>query len=165
LTVSRGYPNNESNVKTVVLFLSTDSDAAQWKNKMQTRTLRKIGFIDNRYVGEARPLPGEYWMVEIIRENKSSKGGCLILHPIQKIRKEEGVPLLHGMYDMRTEDDIVVLVPHDKDKYWMLSPKAKDAILAATKANTIVIDHGGPMWTRRRSAEDVLEQEAKKILE
>jgi hypothetical protein len=151
-------------VKTVVLFLSTESNG-QWKNKMQTRTMRKIGFIDNRYTGEDKPQPGEHWLVEIIRENQSSKGGCLILHPLKKLEKEDRVPLLHGMYDMRMEDDIVVLTPHDKTKFWMLSPKAKDAILDSTKANTIVIDHGGSLWPRRKSAESVLEREAKKMLE
>jgi hypothetical protein len=152
-------------VKTVVLFLPTDNGTGQWKNKMQTRTMRKIGFIDNRYTGEARPQPGEHWLVEIIRENQSAKGGCLILHPVEKIEKDNRVPLLHGMYDMRMEDDIVILTPHDKTKYWMLSPKAKDAILASTKANTIVIDHGGELWPRRKSVESVLEREARKLLE
>lgn len=154
-------------MKTVVLFMRTGTNESgeAWKNRLWTRTLRKIGFIDNRYTGAARPQADEHWLVEVVRENQSAKGGCLILHPLRKIEKHERVPLVHGMYDMRMEEDVLVLVPHDKTKFWVISSEAKSAILSATKANTIIIDHGGSLWTKRPSAESVLEREAKKLLE
>lgn len=142
----------------------TNKDGNAWKNRLWTRTLRKIGFIDNRYLGPEKPQADEHWLVEVVRENQSRKGGCLILHPIRKIEKHERVPLVHGMYDIRIEEDILILVPHDKTKFWVNSSEAKSSILAATKANTIIIDHGGELWTKRPSAETVLEREAKKLL-
>jgi hypothetical protein len=160
-------------VITVVQFHPTDS-TGNWKNKLWTRTLRKIGFVDNRYTGPAKPEPGEDWLVEVLRENQGRKappstdgrsgGGCLILRPIRKLEQKELLPLIHGMYELRTEEDIVILTPHDKAKFWVISPQTKNAILATTKANTIIIDHGGNLWPRRKSAESLLEQEASKLL-
>lgn len=154
-------------MKTVVLFMRTGTTehGSPWKNRLWTRTLRKIGFIDNRYTGAEKPRADEHWLVEVIRENQSRKGGCLILTPIRKVETHERVPLVHGMYDIRVEGDVLVLVPHDKTKYWVISSEAKSSILAATKANTIIIDHGGELWNKRPSAEVVLEREARKLLE
>lgn len=153
---------------TVVQFLETNDEIAPkggWKNKLCTRTLRKIGFIDNRTTLDSYPRPREHWLVEILRENQKANGhGCLILKPIRRIDEPDQTPLLHGMYELKKVDDVVVLVPNDKSKFWVLSPKAKDAIIQSMKANAIVIDHGGSMWQRRKSAEAFLEQEAKKLL-
>lgn len=154
---------------TVVQFHPTEP-SGNWKNKLWTRTLRKIGFVDNRYTGPLKPAPGEDWLVEVVRENQgkgqaSGGGGCLILRPIKKLERHEQAPLIHGMYELKLEDDIVVLTPKDLTKFWVISPQAKNSILQATKANTIIINHGGNLWPRRRSAESLLEQEAKKLLD
>lgn len=155
------YSNTGATVNTVVLFLQTDSSGS-WKNKLYTRTLRKIGFIDNRYTGQEKPRANEHWLVDVVRENQSARGGCLILHPIRKVT--DYVPLINGMYDLHMDGDVLIIVPHDKTKNWVLSPKAKSSFLEATKANTIVIDHGGTLWPRRKSPESILEKEAKKLL-
>lgn len=154
---------------TVVQFLETDESNAPkggWKNKLCTRALRKIGFIDNRIVLPQAPRAREHWLVEILRENQKPNGhGCMILKPIRRVDEHERVVLLDGMYDVKKLDDIALLVPKDKTKLWVLSPSAKDSIIQSMNANAIVIDHGGDMWPRRKAAETVLEQEARRLLQ
>lgn len=159
-------------METVVLFVDTGRHGKPeggWKNKLYARTLRKIGFIDNRYlVNEDNEYPknNEHWLVKIVRENQSKRGGCFILRPLKRIPNEELSPLVHGMYDMRRDEDAVIITPYDQTKYWVMSPAAKRAIQQAFGEETkaVVIDHGGGMWTRRKPPEDVVENEAQKFL-
>jgi hypothetical protein len=160
-------------MKTVVLFVETGRNGSPkngWKNKIYTRDLRKIGFIDNRYM-EDNPdkMPGgeEYWLVKILRENQSRYGkGCFILRPIKRIVEDDLLPLVHGMYDMRLDEGSVVIEPHNKEQFWIMSPAAKKAIQSAfgEGSDAVVIDHGGGMWARRKPAEDVVEDAAERIL-
>jgi hypothetical protein len=163
-------------MQTVVLFVSTgrkDQPTGGWKNKIYTRSLRKIGFIDNRYPKDgAFPKDDEHWLVEIVRENMNDKGGCFILRPVQMVPRDDLMPLVHGSYEMRQDEDAVIITPNDKAKFWVMSPSAKRSILEAYGAETpsgnaraLVIDHGGSMWTRRAPPEAVMENEAKKLLQ
>ena len=153
-------------MRTIVLFVDnrrTEEDAP--KNRVITRTLRKVGFIDTRY---PRTLPypkaEEHWLVEISRENLSDHGGCFIITPIRKVLAEEREPLVHGMYTIVNRDDSVIIEPNDKDKFWVMSPVAKKSILDATEgARSIVIDHGGGPWPRRSPAEGVISAGARKL--
>jgi hypothetical protein len=166
----------------VVLFVSTnrkgDAPEGGWKNSIYTRSLRKIGFIDNRYP-KSGPYPknNEYWKAEIMRENMTANGGCFILKPIRKVGdqfdndgavpinpSEDLLPLVVGMYELEDVDGAVVITPHDKTKLWVMSPVAKKAILDSTNAQSLVINHGGTLWPRRRPAETIVENEAKKLL-
>lgn len=150
---------------TVVQFLETENNSGQpWKNKLYTRSLRKIGFIDNRISMDVAPKAREHWLVKILRENTKENGkGCLILKPIRKIEESEQTPLLHGEYKIESHDDVIVIHPPDTSKFWVFSPKAKANILHAANANVLVICHGGSMWPRRKSAEAFLEQVARTI--
>ena len=144
---------------TVVQFNQTgDSpNGSPWKNSLYTRTLRKIGFIDNRIQLEPPPKAGEHWLVKVVRENSSTNSkGCLILQPIRKIDESELTPLLHGEYTVTVQDDIIILNPPDPKKFWVLRPRAKDSLIRSGDANVIVINHGGTLWSRRRPADDVL---------
>lgn len=153
---------------TVVQFLeTTDSPSGSWKNRIYTRTLRKIGFIDNRISTDGvSPKPREHWLVKVVRENQQADGkGCLILKPIRKIEESEQTPLLHGEYSIEYIDDVVILHPPDPTKFWVFSPKAKGKILESVNANVLVISHGGTLWPRRKPATQFLDQEARKLLE
>ena len=168
-------------MKTVVLFVATnrrgDAPEGGWRNSLYTRSLRKIGVIDNRHPrGGEYPANNEYWTVEIMRENLTVNGGCFILKPLKKVGdhigqeavpidpKEDLLPLVIGMYEMETVEGAVIITPHDRSKMWVMSPLAKKAIVDASNAQSFVINHGGTLWPRRRPAEAVVENEAKKLL-
>ncbi len=152
-------------MRTVVMFVNNrrqqdDTD----RNSVITRTLRKVGFIDNRYASKA-PQANEHWLVEIVRENTANSGGCFILLPVEKLDEGEYHSLVHGSYDMDTVGDSVVLTPH-MEGFWVISPEAKTSILEATQgARSIVINHGGEDWKRREPAESLLSSGAKKVAE
>lgn len=157
-------------MKTVVQFVSTgrrgDAPEGGWRNKLYSRSLRKIGFVDNRHPKDGPyPQNEEHWFVEIVRENLSANGGgCFILKPLRLIPTEELMPLVVGMYEIATVDDAIIITPHDHTKMWVMSPKAKEAILSSSSAASLVINHGGSLWPRRKPAESLVEKEAKKLL-
>jgi hypothetical protein len=168
-------------VQTVVLFVSTnrrgDAPEGGWRNNIYTRSLRKIGFIDNRHP-KSGPYPknNEYWIAEVLRENMTANGGCFILKPLRKVGDHVGaeavalnpnedlLPLIVGMYEIEVLEGAVIITPHNK-ALWVMSPTAKKAIMDATPdAHSLVINHGGTLWPRRKPAESVVEKEAKKLL-
>ena len=104
-------------MRTVVLFVSTGrkfEPAGGWKNKLYTRSLRKIGFIDNRYPKDGPyPKDEEHWEVEIVRENMNARGGCFILKPIQKLEEDQLYPLIVGSYEMKQDEDAVIITPEE----------------------------------------------------
>jgi hypothetical protein len=151
---------------TVVKFVKNrarESDADT--NSIVTHTLKKVGFLDNRYTGEVRPRPEEYWLVAIVRENQSSRGGCFILRPIRQVPEDELVPLLHGMYTLSQEEDAVILTPEDTDRPWVMSRNSKKALMR-NEARALVINCGGvATWPRRRPPEDIMVQGSQRLLE
>jgi hypothetical protein len=163
-------------MKTVVQFIRnhrTGEPEDNGRNRMYTRSLRKIGFIDNRYPRSAPwPKHNEHWVVEIPREKQNDKGGCFILKPFGDgpIKEDDLMPLVHGMYTISGDEDAVLITPNDTGKTWVMSPAAKKAILAETPdARALVIVHGTTeedrkMWQRRRPPESLMEQEAKALL-
>ena len=163
-------------MKTVVQFIRNHrfgSEEDNGRNRIYARTLRKIGFIDNRYPRSA-PLPkhNEHWFVEIVRENQNDRGGSFILRPISgPIPPEDLNPLIHGGYEITNDDDAVLITTKDPSKPWVMSPDAKKAILAETpNARALIIIHGETtddrkMWQRRRPPESLIETEAKALLE
>ena len=156
-------------MKTVVQFIKNPRARKGRKggnNSVFTRSLRKVAFIDNRYSRRDLPQHNEHWLVDIIRENQNDNGGCFILKPLQVIPSSDLMPLLHGMYDLRLDDDAIIIKPHDNTKFWVMSPQAKKSILDETKgARALVIFHGGRMWQRRDPPESLLEREAQSLLE
>ena len=151
-------------MKTVVQFIKNRSPGSDGRNQVFSRSLRKVAFIDSRFDGPVDPRPGEHWFVEIIRENESKNGGCFVLKPIHRILKSELCPLVHGMYDMTNDGDAIILKPKEEGKFWVMSPTSKQ-LIAWDGIRVVVIDHGGPMWQRRRPASSVMEDEAKRLLE
>lgn len=147
-------------MNTVVLFVESRQS---YKNKVISRSLRKVSFIDNRLLEEALPKPEEHWFVEIVRENLSDDGGCFILKPLHLVPQDQLVPLLHGMYDLQIAHDSVVVNPKDMTKKWVMSPVAKRSILESTGCHSFVINHGGGPWRRRKKLSDVLAQETESL--
>jgi hypothetical protein len=154
-------------VNTVVSFVWNRENIgrADPRNKLYTRSLRKVGVIDNRSESGASPKNEEHWLVKIVRENQSSSksGGCFVLRPLRMVPELELSPLLHGMYEFAVYNDSVVLTPHDQTKFWVMSVDAKISILDATKARSFVINHGGPLWERRSPASSALAHETNKL--
>lgn len=162
-------------MRTVVQFIRNHRTKGKpdehGRNRMYSRSLRKIAFIDNRHpASQGMPAHNEHWLVDIVRENQNDKGGCFILKPLMKVPEDELMPLVHGMYEMENDDDAILLTPTDTEKFWVLSPLAKKSILEETpNARALVIVHGSDkdqrkMWTRRRPPESLMEQEARALL-
>ena len=153
-------------MRTVALFVS-NGKARQGQNNVYTRSMRKIAFIDNRHLKkDGYPKVDEYWLTEIVRENQGNNGGCFIVKPLEPVKKDDLVPLVHGMYDLRMDEDAIIITPRDQSKLWVLSPEAKRAILRSSpNARALVIDQGGDMWPRRKPPESVIESEARKLLD
>jgi len=136
------------------------------------RSLRKVSFIDDRYLASRNGMPrvNEHWLVEIVRENLTHRGGgSFVIKPIQPIPDDDLVPLVHGSYDMRIDEDALILTPRDLSRYWVMSPQAKKALMRASSTEeheirALVISQGGEMWQRRRPPEAVMQTEAKKLL-
>lgn len=149
-------------MNTVVLFVESRQP---FKNKVISRSLRKVSFIDNRFLETNLPKPDEHWFVEIVRENLSDDGGCFILKPLYLVPQDQLVPLLHGMYDLEIVNDAVVVNPKDPSpKKWVMSPVAKRSILESTGCHSFVINHGGGPWRRRKKLSDVLAQETELLI-
>jgi hypothetical protein len=149
-------------VNTVVLF---EESRVPSKNRVISRSLRKVAFIDNRLLDAPSPNPGEHWLVEIVRENLSDDGGCFILRPLSRVPPDDLAPLLHGMYDLEVVHDSVVVNPKDPTKKWAMSIAAKRAILDSTGCHSFVINQGGGPWRRRKKLSDVLAQETQSLTE
>lgn len=159
-------------MQTVVKFIKNEHDST--RNKVVARTLRKVSFIDDRYLASRNGMPrfNEHWLVEIVRENLTNRpggGGSFVVKPIQPISDDDLAPLVHGSYDMRTDEDALILTPRDMSRFWVMSPEAKKALMRASSTEeqairALVISHGGEMWQRRRPPESVMQAEAKKLL-
>lgn len=150
-------------MKTVVQFYWNKANTGKDRNRLYTRTLRRIGFIDVRTPPELTPKNGQFWLVDIIRENLSARrdGGCFILKPIQQVEPE---PLIHGMYTMAVDNNSVILTPGDMTKFWVMSHKGKASFLETIpEAQSVVISHGGPLWPRRKPPSDVMDKEIKSL--
>jgi hypothetical protein len=148
-------------METVVLFLHN----RQGQNKIFTRTLRKVAFIDNRHPkGKLYPKHNEYWVVSIVRENENDTGGSFILKPLYRIEKQQVQPLVHGMYDIQLDNDAIILTPKEAGKFWAMSPNAKTTLLQEhPNSRSVVINHGGSIWQRRPAPNQVLQREMKRI--
>lgn len=149
-----------------VVFFHPNRHKNDVKNRIVTRSMKRLGLIDSRLDPEKAPYPkaNEHWLVEVLRENQGNDGGgCFILKPLERVEGKQ-VPLILGMYDLEVVGDAVIVTPHDMTKFWVMSPNAKKAILDACEARAIIIKHGGDLWPRRRPAESVLESEAKRLL-
>lgn len=152
-------------MQTVVSFVV--GDKGKYKNKLYSRSMGKFTFVDNQYPREgAYPRREEHWLVEIVRENLSKAGpGCFIIQPIRLIPESERVPLIHGMYDLKIDEDAVLVIPKNMTKLYVMSRATKEALVNGTPgARALVIAQGGEMWPRRRPAESVFEDEVKKLV-
>lgn len=163
---------------TVVLFVDRNTDvmsmqkgkklASARRNQLMTRTLRKIGFIDDvtpNYDLESYPQAGEYWLVDIVRENVGTapNKGCFVLKPIKRVTSLN--PLIPGMYSSEVYHGTIVLTPPDLDKFWVLSSPAKKTLLDSYEGcNAIVINHGGEKrWRRRKPAAEYFKDGVRSI--
>lgn len=130
-------------METVVFFFKNNRDESE--NKMCSRTLLRIAFIDSQYQGVG-PKPGEYWRVDVSQERRGPGPGCFIVRPLRKA--ERTVSLIHGNYDMSIIRDVLIITPRrEPERSWMLSRNAKKELCNTTGANAVVVNLGGEMWT------------------
>ena len=101
------------------------------RNNLVTRSLGKIGVIDNRYTG---PQPGsnDLWLCTIVEEIHPGKNvGCFILKPLRALHPDKVDRLIPGMYTTELVNGCLIITPtklKDKDGdviNWMLSVKER----------------------------------------
>jgi hypothetical protein len=121
-----------NNCTTIVKFFRNPAQGKVAVNPVITRTMKKIGVIVRKEEGEI-PQDGEFWKVKIQEEIcQGQPEGCFILEPIAKIDPKDIMKLLPGMYVEQREDNIIAILPKDRNRNWILPLKHKRKIQAYT---------------------------------
>lgn len=109
-------------VRTVVKFYENHDENNA--NKLFTKSLRKIGFIDKKWSEsdhKETPEDHEFWLVDIVHETCSGEPkGCFILHPIRKVDADSLNRLLPGMYSEEDHNGCMILEPKVGGVNWLL---------------------------------------------
>lgn len=123
------------NIKTVVKFYKNPHQHSQ--NPIITRTLLKVGIIDNQWRGQVYPQDGEIWLVRINRETcPGMNKGCFILSPLQKIEPKDLSHIVPGMYDEQIKNGILHIRPKSGLlRFPILTLTHKDAIQGYTRVS------------------------------
>ena len=103
-------------------------------NKLMTKTLLKVGFIDNDWLDKSNgarvPADGEFWLVDVVHETCASQAkGCFLLHPIRLVDSTALNRLLPGMYEEHHEEGCLVLEPKTGGINWLLPLTHKKSIV------------------------------------
>ena len=117
-------------IRTVVKFYENHKPSNA--NKLFTKTLRKIGFIDNDWLHQQpdlQPQDHEFWLVDVVHETCHGEGkGCFLMHPIRAVDANNLNWLLPGMYREETHDGLVLLEPNNGGFHWLVSRRLKHAV-------------------------------------
>lgn len=117
-------------VRTVVKFYENHDPSNI--NKLFSKTLRKIGFIDQEWLNEQperQPQDHEFWLVDVVHETCHGEGkGCFLLHPLRPVEAETLNWLLPGMYSEEIHDGLVLLEPNNGGIHWLVSRRLKQAV-------------------------------------
>ena len=124
------------------------------QNDLISRTLGKICFIDNNYRGP-RPVAGDFWLSNLIRETKPSQvGGCFLAEPFQQVTRENLVPIsplsctINQPYSGTLVIDPVRLeTPEGLTIPWIVTKNHK-AKLMTNEIIAVVVNLGGRWWRR-----------------
>ena len=82
-------------------------------NKLTTRTLGKIGFVDKKF-SNIRVQEDEIWRVRILDENQpGADRGCFLLEPLHKLERTKIAYVIPGVTSQRIVNGIMVLVPEE----------------------------------------------------
>jgi len=94
-------------LEVIVKFFANDNPKSQ--NKIVTRTLGKLGVIQNN---QTNINPNEFWRVQIIKETCPHRNtGCFILEPVAKLLPEELSKVVPGMYTEVRKNGLVIITP------------------------------------------------------
>lgn len=144
-------------MRTVVTF--AESPRAGARNRVITRTLRKVGMVDVKYpADQPQPKPGETWLVEVVRENLAADSpGAFILQPVSLLRPEEVTALQLNDFTSEVYGTSLVLTPKDATRKYLLHDTARREIQEKhTAIESVLVHHGGDLWPRRKPPEAAL---------
>ena len=130
--ISRRNPVSYLPLRTIVKFY--ENHMADNSNKIMTKTLLKVGFVDNEWLdtsnGSRAPKDGEFWLVDVVHETCPYKAkGCFLMHPIRLVDNTSLNRLLPGMYTERREGGCLILEPKTGGINWLLPLTHKRSIL------------------------------------
>jgi len=125
------------------------------QNKLLSRTLGKISFIDNNYQGP-RPQDGEFWLSDIVSEIKPSQvGGCFLCEPFQKVDYNDLVPIsplsctVNRVFkSILTIDPVCRETPDRRPIPWILTLNHKTKLMTS-EIVAVIVNLGGTYWQRR----------------
>ena len=91
-------------------------------NKIITKTMGKVAFIDRSYQG---PLPKgdeeEFWRVKIVDERKpGERSGCFIIEPLERVKPVDLKHLVQGFYEEKMENGVLFILPKNPGHNWIL---------------------------------------------
>lgn len=79
-------------------------------NPLITRTLKKIGVLDKKYLNI--PKEDEFWKVKILKEIcEGQNKGCFILEPLNLVDPKTIIKLVPGMYNQYEKDKVLFVIP------------------------------------------------------
>jgi len=138
-------------LRTIVKFYNnpkpqgsgTIGDKTKLHNTLITRTLGKLGVIDNDWEpAEPGDIPkdGAFWLVEILRDTSPSRAqGVFVLSPIRKVEIAEVQKLSPGMYDEENDEGTVIVTPKlREDFFWILPLSLRKAM---TGTNAVIVEY------------------------
>ena len=143
-------------VCTLVKF-RVNLDNPHSKNRILTKTLGKVGFINAQYRGIA-PSDEDFWLASI--DSMVTKGapssGIFVLTPIKSVHRDDIMYLTHGMYTYEDDAGVRYVFPKHKNAWWVMSLQDR-RLLFDEKIHAIVIvnhDHD-PATSLKNASQDV----------
>jgi len=137
----------------VLRFFENPDETNQ--NRLISRTLGKICFIDNNYRGP-HPDPGDFWLSNVVKETRAGQvGGCFLAEPFQRVPYEHLVPISPLSCTIQAPfrgtlvvDPIRLETPEGHAIPWIVTKNHK-ARLMNKEIVAVVVNLGGQWWDRR----------------
>ena len=117
------------------------SKAPSGETSFITRTLGKLGLLDNQFKGTVQDQ--EMWLCEIKKEimPRQSKG-AFILMPVQRLEPSSIKKIIPGFYDYEKVDGVAVVKPNSEpNNYWILSKVTRQIFEKKHRAIIVPIEY------------------------
>lgn len=129
------------NVSSLVKFRA-NLDNPHSKNRILTKTLGKVGFIDSQYRG-ILPSDEEFWFASIdsMVTKGSPSSGIFVLTPIKKIDRNDICYLTHGMYSYEDDAGVRYVFPKMKNAWWVMSLQDRRLLFNDKIHAVVIVNH------------------------
>lgn len=129
------------NVCSLVKFRA-NLDNPTSKNRILTKTLGKVGFIDSQYRG-ILPSDEEFWFssIDSMVTKGSPSSGIFVLTPIKRIERDDICYLTHGMYDIEDDAGVRYVMPKIKEAWWVMSLQDRRLLFGDRIHAVVIVNH------------------------